>query len=202
LSIEQRLTAEAAFGALVGIMKIIWREIMVFVRVFTICFFLFGGWAGAGIAAAGSGAGDAASPHILPALKKIPVFQSVDAAQLQKLSGITETAVLEAGTRVIEQGKRTRKMVIASDSEVRIEIDGALVTLLPPGSLVGEIEFLEGVPATADVVLVDRSRVLIIEHAKLRSLMDANPDLGYRLMYEIAKMEANRLRMRTQGKSR
>lgn len=169
-------------------------------RVVTIFLFVFAWWTGSGIALPGDG--ESASSHILPALKKVCVFQTLDAAQLQKLSGITEMALLEAGNRVIEQGKRTRRIVVTLDSEVRIEIDGALVTLLPPGSLVGEIEFLEGVPATADVVLVDRSNVLIIEHAKLRSLMDADPGLGYRLMYEIAKMEANRLRMRTQGKSR
>ncbi|MBW1799438.1 MAG: cyclic nucleotide-binding domain-containing protein [Deltaproteobacteria bacterium] len=131
---------------------------------------------------------------ILPALRQVPLFQRLDEDQLEKLAEITELTERQAGKRIIAQGKRTRKMFITLDSEVRILINGNLIVVLPVNALVGEIEFLEDRPATADVVLITKSRVISMENKSLRKLMDANPGIGYVLMDEIARMEAHRLR--------
>jgi hypothetical protein len=64
------------------------------------------------------------------------------------------------------------------------------------------MEFLEDVPASADVLLMGKSRVIMLEHKVLRGVMDADPGLGYALMYEIARMEANRLRTNSQRQAK
>jgi len=155
-----------------------------------------------GIAAAGGGSECPGMSEKVMALRKTPVFQALNEAQLGKVAAISEVVVFPGGSRIIEQGSRTRKMAVVLDSDVRIQIDGECVTILPARSLVGEIEFLEDVPATADVVLLDRSRVLLMDHAGLLSVMDADTDLGYRLMREIARMEAHRLRGMAQREPR
>ena len=104
----------------------------------------------------------------------------------------------QKGEYIITQGKRIGKMSVSLDSKVQIRIDGKLIVVLPIKSLVGEIEFLIDVPATADVVLNKNSRVLVLEHGALRKMMDANPRIGYVLMDGFARMEAQRLRMTNQ----
>ncbi|MFO7599033.1 MAG: cyclic nucleotide-binding domain-containing protein [Candidatus Desulfacyla sp.] len=161
-------------------------------------------WIGClGIAAPCLGAeGPNSSEDLVSALRQVAVFQRLDEGQLRNVAKVAEVAEREEGDRIIEQGKRAGKMAIALDSEVRIRIDGEIIRVLPPNSLVGEIEFLENVPASADVVLVGKSRVILMEHRRFQQVMDADPSLGYRVMVEIARMEANRLRMNNQRRAR
>jgi CRP-like cAMP-binding protein len=165
---------------------------------------LFSVWiAFLGMTAAQSGAeGPGSCQALLSELRQVPVFQRLDEDQLQKVAKIAELVERVDGTRIIEQGKRAGKIAIALDSEVRIRIDGETIRVLPLNSLVGEIEFLEDCPASADVVLVGKSRVILLEHRNFQKVMDADPGLGYRVMVEIARMEANRLRTNNQGQAK
>jgi len=148
-----------------------------------------------GSAAVCSGAERVQSPEVMAALlREVPVFQGLDDAQLKKIAGAGEMATREVEDRIIQQGKRTGRMAVALDSEVDIRIDGERLRILPAKTLVGEMEFLEDCPASADVVMVGRSRVIFLDHGRFRALMDADPVFGYRMMNEIARLEANRLR--------
>ena len=152
-----------------------------------------------GITPTRSGAEEPASGGTLvSALRQIPVFQRLDDGRLRKVAEVVEVSERQGGELIIEQGKRIGKMLIALDSEVQIKIDRKPIAVLPKNSLVGEIEFLVDVPASADVMLLRKSRVISLEHADLKRVMDADSVIGYLLMYEIAKMEANRLRMNNQ----
>jgi CRP-like cAMP-binding protein len=149
-------------------------------------------------------AGEAPDPQgdMAAALQQVMVFQGLDTDRLQKVAAIAEMTERKAGDRIIEQGKRLGKMAVSLDSGVEIRVDGKTIRVLPVNSLVGEIEFLEDVPATADVVLVAGSRIVLLPHQRLRQVMEEDPVLGYRVMLEIARMEANRLRTNTQGRTR
>jgi CRP-like cAMP-binding protein len=165
---------------------------------------LFSVWiAFLGITATCSGAeGPTSCDALLPALRQVRVFQRLDEQQLRKVAEVAELVERQDGDRIIEQGKRIGKMAIALDSGVRIRIGGKTIRVLPANSLVGEIEFLEDVPASADVVLVGKSKIILLEHKRFQGVMDADPGLGYRVMVEIARMEANRLRTTTQGRAK
>ena len=146
--------------------------------------------------------GPGSSQALLPSLRQVPVFQRLDGGQLRKVAKVAEVVEREGGDRIIEQGKRAGKMAIALDSEVRIRIDGETIRVLPSNSLVGEMEFLEDVHASADVVLVGKSRIILLDHRSFQQMMDADPVLGYRVMVEIARMEANRLRTNNQRQAK
>jgi CRP-like cAMP-binding protein len=68
------------------------------------------------------------------------------------------------------------------------------VATLPEQSLVGEIEFLDMLPARADVTILKDSHLIELNNAALTSLMKKHPRLGYVLMSEIARIEGQRLR--------
>lgn len=131
---------------------------------------------------------------VVLSLQQVPLFARLDETQLRKVAEIAELRQGQKGEHIITQGKRIGKMSVALDSKVQIRIDGKLIVVLPVKSLVGEIEFLIDVPATADVVLNKISRVLVLENRALRKVMDANPRIGYVLMDGFASMEAQRLR--------
>jgi CRP-like cAMP-binding protein len=150
------------------------------------------------IAVPASGAEDAPSrDSVVRALRRVPLFAALDDTQLRRVAEVAELRSGKKEERIITQGKRIGRLSVVLDSEAQVRIDGELIVVLPPNALVGEIEFLIDVPATADVVLSRDSRVLVLENQSLRKLMNAHPGIGYLLMDAFAKMEARRLRRTT-----
>jgi len=98
------------------------------------------------------------------------------------------------GERIIEQGKPSGRMFIVLEGQAEVRVNGKLVATLPAQALVGEIEFLDMLPASADVVVLQETDLIELNNAALTGLMKKQPRLGYVLMSEIARIEAQRLR--------
>jgi len=90
-------------------------------------------------------------------------------------------------------------MFIVLGSEVEVRVDGKRILTLSGQPLVGEIEFLDELPTTADVLLLKETDLIELNNVALTGLMEKQPRLGYVLMREIAKIEAQRLRKTTQN---
>jgi len=122
-------------------------------------------------------------------------------AQVKIAAGLTEAereslkaaATLRRG-QAGQQGKEMGRMVIILQGKAEVRISGKLVVSLSGQSLVGEIEFLDTLPASADVVLLEDADLIELDSAALNRLMEKQPRVGYVLMREIAKIEAGRLR--------
>ncbi|MBN2539332.1 MAG: cyclic nucleotide-binding domain-containing protein, partial [Deltaproteobacteria bacterium] len=95
---------------------------------------------------------------------------------------------------IIKQGKPLERMFIILEGQAEIRVNGEVVATLPEGSLVGEVEFLDKLPASADVVVLRESTLIELNNAWLANLMEMHPRLGYVLMSEIARTEGQRLR--------
>lgn len=98
------------------------------------------------------------------------------------------------GERIIEQGKTLDRMFIVLEGQAEVRVNGKFVATVAAQSLVGEIEFLDMLPASADVVISREALLIELNNAALTSLMKKQPGLGYVLMSEIARIEARRLR--------
>ena len=98
------------------------------------------------------------------------------------------------GERIIEQGKSLGRMFIILDGQAEVRVNGKLVATLPEQSLVGELEFLDMLPASADVVVLKETYLIELNNAALTDLMKKQPRLGYVLMSKIARIEGQRLR--------
>ena len=96
--------------------------------------------------------------------------------------------------KALSFGKRSGKMFIVLDGQAEVWVNEKRIVTLSGQSLVGEIEFLDGLPATADVLLLRETDIIELDNAALTALMEQQPGLGYVLMREIAKIEAQRLR--------
>lgn len=125
--------------------------------------------------------------------------------QAKLLAGLTdkERAALESaatlrhgkeGERIIEQGKSFGRMFIVLEGQIEVRVNGKIVATLPEQSLVGEVEFLDMLPASADVVILKEAQLVELNNVALTGLMKKQPRLGYVLMSEIAKIEVQRLR--------
>jgi CRP-like cAMP-binding protein len=112
--------------------------------------------------------------------------------QAVTLSGIVTFRDLAPGTVLVQEG--------ASDNHLYVIVSGILgvirnagkddqVTLLSlgAGDLVGELGFIDGTEHYASLVATSPTRVFGLEREKLESLLQAHPEVVYRVMRAIIR---------------
>jgi CRP/FNR family transcriptional regulator, cyclic AMP receptor protein len=128
------------------------------------------------------------------ALAKVKLFAGLTDVERDALKSAATLRRGRAGERIIEQGKATHRMFIILEGQAEVWVNGKHIVTLSGQSLVGEIEFLDMLPASAEVRLLKEADLIELNNAALTSLVEKQPRLGYVLMREIARIEGRRLR--------
>ena len=128
------------------------------------------------------------------ALAQVKLFSELTEAERASLKAAATLRYGKTGERIIQQGKVQDRMFIILEGRAEVRVNGKHFVTLSGQSLVGEIEFLDMLPASADVFLLKETGLIELNYAALTSLMEKQPRLGYVLMREIARIEARRLR--------
>lgn len=106
------------------------------------------------------------------------------------------------GTTFIKEGdtKETDFMLLVLDGEVMVEsivvsrTEPITVTVLGPGSLIGEMGLLDGEPRNASCTAVSDLRCAILSRASLKKLLDDDPRTAAKLILAISLRIAERMR--------
>jgi len=106
------------------------------------------------------------------------------------------------GTTFIREGdaQNTDFMLLVLDGEVTIEsivvsrTQPITVTVLGPGSLIGEMGLLDGAPRSASCTAVTDLRCAMLNRAALNQLLDDDPRTAAKLMLAISTRIAERMR--------
>ena len=97
-----------------------------------------------------------------------------------------------SGSVILEEGQKTGRVYVLAEGRIEVLRGGTQVTILDePGSLVGEMSVLLGVPHTATARALGDVRVHVIEDAA--GFFSANPGLSWL----VARLLANRLNAAT-----
>jgi CRP/FNR family cyclic AMP-dependent transcriptional regulator len=107
--------------------------------------------------------------------------------------------VFKLGEEIIRQGDQSNSMHIIRRGEASVELAGngsrAMVAMLGPDEVCGEIAFLERGRSSAAVVACDEEvEVDEIQAKELRSLFEAFPGLASRFYQSLSMILAHRLR--------
>lgn len=157
--------------------------------VWAVMILVFGNFSGNSLAA-----DEAKSLELSRALVQVKLFAGLTDGEREALKSTATLRRGNAGERIIEQGKIQGKMFIVLEGQVKVLVSGKHVATLSDQPLVGEIEFLDQLPASADVFLLTETVFIELNSAALSDLMERQPRLGYVLMREIARIEGRRLR--------
>ncbi|RJQ60757.1 MAG: cyclic nucleotide-binding domain-containing protein [Desulfobacteraceae bacterium] len=128
------------------------------------------------------------------ALVQVKLFAGLTDAERDALKSAATLRRGRAGERIIEQGKTLDRMFIVLEGRAEVRVNGKHIVTLSGQPLVGELEFLDGLPGSADLILLEETDLVELNNASLANLMEKQPRLGYVLMSEIARIEARRLR--------
>ncbi len=128
------------------------------------------------------------------AMAQVKLFSGLTDKERDSLKSAATLRHCKEGELIIKRGTPLDRMFIVLEGHAEVRVNGKLMATLPGQSLVGEIEFLDMLPAEADVVIVKETDLIELNNAVLIGLMKKQPRLGYVLMSEIARIEGRRLR--------
>lgn len=146
--------------------------------------------------------------NFVNSLKQSDIFYQFTPTQLEMLANLCREVVFQAGDIIFKENSSSKELYIIAQGEVDILIKPSNVILL--GMLDGEeapIATLRRGQSFGEVALVDEglrsasarattknTQLLVIERAKLIMLCETYPQLGYRLMYNLAADLAMKIR--------
>jgi CRP/FNR family transcriptional regulator, cyclic AMP receptor protein len=131
-------------------------------------------------------------------LRRWPYFAGISDESLKAVAMIAEEKAVAAGKHLFGEGDPADAMNIIVKGEVNIEYvlgDGQhrTVDTLVDGDILGWSALVEPYKYTAVGTTTKPTQMITIHAKKLRDLCEADPQMGYQLTTQIAKLLAHRL---------
>ena len=133
--------------------------------------------------------------------KKLDIFNVFSEKQLAELVEITETKAFKKDAHVYERGKRADHIFVVVNGLVSLnrfepgEKIGISFEKRERGELFGTACFMKPQEYTLTAVCMSDSDIMAIDADKLLNLCDADPELGYKFLKEVAKIYFERYKM-------
>jgi len=132
-------------------------------------------------------------------LKKVPIFQDLDSKEIQKVSDIVYPREYKKDEVIFHQGDPGLGMYIISKGEVEIveeENEEPLnqFSTLSDNDFLGEMALLDDKPRSATAIARKRCKALGFFRPELMDLLKKEPKTGNKILLNLAKILAERLR--------
>lgn len=103
-------------------------------------------------------------------LRSVTLFHELGKRELHDLARASDYAVAEAGERLIRQDSLNGTLYSIVDGSVGVWRDGELKVVLGPGDSFGEVTMQRFGRATATVVALQRTELLVMSREQYRTL--------------------------------
>ncbi len=108
-------------------------------------------------------------------------FSQLNLNEFKKLIRMGEWKEVEANTKIITENQSMEDLMMIYNGQVDILVKGRKVNELKDGQFIGEMSFLSNLPATADVVSLHPTELVVWKQKALKELVGRNPNLIFSL---------------------
>ena len=147
--------------------------------------------------------GKSVSAHEAALLLRAPTaLMRLSESEALTVVGFMRPCTFEAGTTIIRQGEAddTGFMLLVLSGEITVEtamasrVNAATVTVLGPGSLIGEMALVDGSARSASCIASSQVRCAVLTREALETLTVEQPVEAAKLMTAVAQRLGGRLR--------
>lgn len=129
-------------------------------------------------------------------------FKFLRDAEWETLKRSAEHRRFEPGATILAAGDKPSGIMVVEQGTINVVRDSGVgfaltVAELGPGSITGEMSFIEAVPADVGLVADDDVAVLYITHAQVKAIILDNPAFYGRFFQSLAFLLSRRLRETT-----
>lgn len=109
-------------------------------------------------------------------IARVPLFAGIGTARLAEIARLLTSRLVTPGEHVISAGERGDAMYFIDSGAVEVRLPGGPVAI-GSGEFFGEIALLTRRPRNADVVALGYCRLLVLNAADFRRLLESDPEL-------------------------
>ena len=146
--------------------------------------------------------------NIVNYLKQSDIFYQFTPTQLEMVANLCQEVVFQAGEIIFKENSGSKELYIIVQGEVEILINpstigsasenkyiDSVIATLRRGQSFGEVALVdEGLRSASARAVQKGTRLLVVSRDKLIMLCETYPQLGYRLMYNLAADLAMKIR--------
>jgi CRP-like cAMP-binding protein len=139
------------------------------------------------------------SELVLEALQSLEFTREFEPGQLEELASISTLVTFSEGAAIFKEGDISELVYLLEEGQVSLitQVPGhGQVTILTvgPGELLGWSSLFPPERKTAGAVAMESTRAIAINATKLRELTSTDPELGNKIMWNVAEVISDRLR--------
>jgi len=126
------------------------------------------------------------------ALRTLPIFQGMDASQLEEISRFAGMRRVARGVTVVQAGEVSDSIYFVLNGSMKVLVsdeDGreVIFTIIGQGAVFGEMGVFDASPRSASVVAAASSDLVVFSQADFMSIMKSHFDICLRVMGSMAQ---------------
>ncbi len=123
----------------------------------------------------------------LSVLRNHPIFCELEPEALDQLCRYAKHATLKRGTTIVSKGDPGNSLIVVVSGTVKISItsaDGrsAILNLIGPGEIFGEVALLDGLARTADAIANTNCEIYVIDRRDFIPFVRSQPALAMKFI--------------------
>lgn len=137
--------------------------------------------------------------NLLELMREFPMIQAVPDPDLPRLVSRFRRIVVGAGKSLIEKGAPSHSLYVVLSGNLVVSDDSLVIATLSPGDICGEMSYLAGDVASANVTAVSEAEIVVISGDDFSQLLDRIPGLQLYMAQVLAHRlsRANTVRFNT-----
>ncbi len=126
------------------------------------------------------------------------LLPGVSKEKAQKVLALGEWIEMTSGARVISEGLPTTALTYVSSGKLVVSKGGVPMIAMGQGALVGEVTYIDGTPATAQIDVLEDARLFSIDAQKLRALVEKDSEIATAIECSVASVLRGKLQSTSQ----
>lgn len=132
-------------------------------------------------------------------LKEIYIFENLSEEEIERLMTVTEIQVLKQDEILFKEGAPSDALYIIAEGRVRLSktvgsIGEEALSILERGDFFGEMGLLDDSPRSADAIIHEDCKLLVIKRSSFLAFMAENYEIGYKILLTFSQTLCARLR--------
>jgi CRP/FNR family transcriptional regulator, cyclic AMP receptor protein len=119
-------------------------------------------------------------------LRPVPLFEELDASELQSIAESMHEANVPTGAIVTAEGGPGDGFFVIDSGEAEVTVEGKPRATMRAGDYFGEIALLLGSDRTATVTATTELRCYALTPWDFRALVERNPSIAWKVMQSMA----------------